>query len=125
MRVATGIRLSRAFMGLFLALVLVPATVAARPDMGLPDFTALVQANSPGVVNIGTTRKVSVRQGLPPGLDMPENELFEEFLKRFFGGEGQGPLEEHDTTSLGSGGAGSASSSFSSSPVWASGSRSP
>jgi serine protease Do len=73
--------------------------MAARA--ALPDFTLLVEANSPAVVNIGTTRKVSVPRGMPPGLELPEHELFGELFRRFFG-EGGEP-EEFDTTSLGSG----------------------
>ena len=85
----------------FLALVLLLLTSAshAQPE-GLPDFTRLVEANSPAVVNIGTTRKVSMPHGLPPGMELPDNEMFGELFRRFFG---DGEMEEFDTTSLGSG----------------------
>lgn len=72
----------------------------------LPDFTQLVEAAAPGVVNISSTRMVSSRgaqfQG-PGGQEMPE------FFRRFFGdqfpmppgqGGGGGSQERH---SLGSG----------------------
>jgi len=88
-----------------LIVVLLCLGLLASPAMAaraaLPDFTPLVEANSPAVVNIGTTRKVSVPRGMPPGLNLPENEMFDELFRRFFG-EGGEP-EEFDTTSLGSG----------------------
>ncbi|HDP89982.1 MAG TPA: DegQ family serine endoprotease [Thioalkalivibrio sp.] len=77
------------------------AATAALARPALPDFTQLVEANSPAVVNIGTTRKVSMHRGLPPGMEIPDNEMFGELFRRFFG-EGGEP-EEFDTTSLGSG----------------------
>ena len=80
-------------------LLLVSGTSSAQP--ALPDFTGLVEANSPAVVNIGTTRKVSMPHGLPPGMELPDDEMFGELLRRFFGGDGE--MEEFDTTSLGSG----------------------
>lgn len=67
------------------------ATATATPatplvSAGLPDFTNLVAAVGPSVVNIRTTDKVQPqrRNGRPhtPGMD-PQ---FEEFLRRFFGG---------------------------------------
>lgn len=91
---------------LFLALSLNSAW-AASGRAALPDFTGLVETLSPAVVNIGTTRKVSAPGGLPrlpPGMEIPDSELFDEFLRRFFGGGGgDGEPEAFDTTSLGSG----------------------
>jgi len=54
---------------------------AVSPQMvGLPDFTKLVEENSPVVVNISTTKKIT-RQASPHQFEgMPE-----ELLKRFFG----------------------------------------
>lgn len=76
---------------------------------GLPDFVPLVEANSPAVVNISTTQKVKVPNGhgfsVPPG--MPDNEMLQEFLRKFFEQQGQEmpEFEEEfgDASSLGSG----------------------
>ena len=70
----------------------------------LPDFTELAEANSAAVVNISTTQKVKQSvHGLPPGIEIPEDSPWGDFLRRFFGdGEG-GQIEEFDSRSLGSG----------------------
>ncbi len=80
-------------------------TAVARVNAAaLPDFTALVEESSPAVVNISTTQKrQSMRPQLPKGLeipDIPEDSPFNEFFRRFFG---EGPIEEFDSQSLGSG----------------------
>ncbi len=84
--------------GLFLM-----STATARE---LPDFTSLVEANSPAVVNISTSQKVQRERRLPHGFQMPEipeNSPFGDLFRRFFGeGEGGEP-EEFDSKSLGSG----------------------
>ncbi|MGD8783018.1 MAG: DegQ family serine endoprotease [Thioalkalispiraceae bacterium] len=70
----------------------------------LPDFTDLVEKVGPSVVNISTTQKVSRSHALPPGMEMPEfpeNSPWGELFKKFFGEDG--PPEEFDTQSLGSG----------------------
>ncbi|KFI21833.1 DegQ family serine endoprotease [Nitrosococcus oceani] len=71
---------------------------------GLPDFTELVKNNSPAVVNISTTQKIT--QGgsrLPHGLhQLPEGSPFEDFFRRFFD-EGTGEPRSFETHSLGSG----------------------
>ncbi len=60
-----------------------PPTAAAPLVNGLPDFTGLVSAATPSVVNISTTRKArSSSRGLPEGAE----EFLEEWLRRFFGG---------------------------------------
>lgn len=73
----------------------------------LPDFTEMVAENSPAVVNIGTTGKVTAdAQGkatpepfnMP---DIPEDNPFHDFFRKFFG-EGQ-PGEPSPRNSLGSG----------------------
>ena len=79
------------------ALVWAAQAVAAP---ALPDFTTLVEQHSGAVVNIGTTRKVAVPHGLPPRLELPDDERFGELFRRFFG---DGQPEEFDATSLGSG----------------------
>ena len=73
----------------------------------LPDFTQLVEQNSPAVVNISTTqkRRAPGRRQLPKGYeipDLPKDSPFHEFFRRFFG-EGEGNIEEFDSQSLGSG----------------------
>lgn len=74
----------------------------------LPDFSDLVEANSPVVVNISTTTKAKESPtGLPPGMEMPnlpDDSPFNDLFKHFFGegGEGGGP-DEFDAKSLGSG----------------------
>ncbi|HAZ60848.1 MAG TPA: serine peptidase, partial [Gammaproteobacteria bacterium] len=79
-------------------------TFAAR---GLPDFTELVKGNAPAVVNIST--KARDGGAAPPPMpfnlpDVPEDNPFHEFFRRFFGeippgGGGRGD----PTSSLGSG----------------------
>lgn len=103
MKAATVSPLLRIAGLLVISLMFGPAW-AAEGRAALPDFTGLVETLSPAVVNIGTTRKVTAPHGLPqlpPGIEIPDNELFDEFLRRFFGGDGE--MEEFDTTSLGSG----------------------
>lgn len=85
-----------------LMLLLAPAAGAAVRD--LPDFTELVEQSSPAVVNISTTTKVKQeRFRSPHGGGMPEQQPFDEFLRRFFGDRGDGGSEESDEKSLGSG----------------------
>ena len=68
---------------------------------GLPDFTDLVEQNSPSVVNISTTQKIKQGQSMSPHGGMPETP-FDDFFRKFFGDEG-GDLREYDAKSLGSG----------------------
>ncbi len=88
---------------LFAGLMLLSLSGYARP---LPDFTELVEANSPAVVNISTSQKrrqSGQRPQLPKGFeipDLPEDSPFNEFFRRFFG---EGEIEEFNTQSLGSG----------------------
>ncbi|MBU6436986.1 MAG: DegQ family serine endoprotease [Betaproteobacteria bacterium] len=64
------------------------AAPAAPLVSGLPDFTALVEKDGPGVVNIRTTERV--RQGAVPGMD----EDMQEFFRRFFGVPMPGPRQQ-------------------------------
>lgn len=90
-------------------LLLVSGSPVFALSSGLPDFVPLVEQNSPAVVNISTTQKIkSPAAGnfeLPPG--MPDNEMLQEFLKKFFEQQGKEmpPLEDEfgDASSLGSG----------------------
>jgi serine protease Do len=97
------------FARLFIAvLMLGTASLANALSLGesrLPDFTKLVEDNSPAVVNISTTQKVK-HPMMPHGFqmpDIPEDSPWGDFLRRFFGEEGGGPMEEFETQSLGSG----------------------
>jgi serine protease Do len=76
---------------------------AATATRALPDFSALVEANGPAVVNISTTQAVTRRE-LPESdtQETPENGPFNDFLRRYFGEE-EPPSEFFDNKSLGSG----------------------
>lgn len=78
--------------------ITVPVNLAAR---NLPEFTGLVKQNSPAVVNISTTQKLSPKQVLPKELQSPEaEELFDELLKRFMEpGQGGAPFDFGGNTS--------------------------
>lgn len=91
---------SLACIGIIAGSSLQQASAAApNPIVGLPDFTALVERSSAAVVNISTTSKRAASE-VPPGLEnIPKDNPFYEFYRRFF--EGQ-PFER-DTQSLGSG----------------------
>jgi len=89
--------LKRLFLTFFL--LIVPIASAAQ----LPDFTDLVEKQGPAVVNISTTQ--SVRNPLLPQVpNLPEDDPFYEFFRRFIPqpGPGQGP-REFQSQSLGSG----------------------
>lgn len=77
----------------------------ARLNGALPDFTALVEREGGAVVNISTTQKVRER-GVPhPQFrDVPEDDPFYEFFKRFAPQQPRGGApREFETHSLGSG----------------------
>lgn len=86
-------------------LFVAPPSVAAVSAQ-LPDFTRVVEATSPAVVNISTTQKAKPQGGksMPHGgriPGMPEGTPFDELFRRFFE---QGPdSEPDDGRSLGSG----------------------
>ncbi|MGD8407767.1 MAG: DegQ family serine endoprotease [Thiohalophilus sp.] len=88
-------------------LLISPAQALLGANGKLPDFTELVEKNSPAVVNISTTQKIKRDHGMPPGMnipDFPEDSPFGDLFRHFFGegGPDSGP-EEFDTQSLGSG----------------------
>ena len=89
----------------FLAGLLSLASVASARSLALPDFTGLVEASTPAVVNISTMThskdKGTGSFGLPHGMDPS----MEDLLRRFFGGRGHGtvPAPHGDQESLGSG----------------------
>lgn len=65
----------------------------------LPDFTDLVEKQGASVVNVSTTQAVQTHAGLQGLPNLPENEAFNEFFKRF---APQMPREK-ESQSLGSG----------------------
>jgi serine protease Do len=87
---------------LLVALLFVAQSAQARD---LPEFTRLVEAYGPAVVNI-STKQVSKRPALPPGLeipDFPKGTPWDELFRHFFGeGRGAEP-QEREARSLGSG----------------------
>ncbi|BAW80854.1 protease Do [Candidatus Nitrosoglobus terrae] len=87
----------------FIALLLIISGVQAE---GLPDFTELVKKNSPAVVNISTTQKVTRSgPGFPRGLhQFPKGTPFDDFFRHFFGDQGGDEgQQKFETHSLGSG----------------------
>lgn len=88
---------------LLVALMFVASVAQARD---LPDFTRLVEAYGPAVVNI-STKQVTKGPTLPRGLDIPDlpkGTPWDDFFRHFFGdGNGNGGPQEHETRSLGSG----------------------
>jgi serine protease Do len=81
---------------------LMSASTLAAPMRPLPDFTSLVEANGPAVVNISTTQATK-RQALPGAEpETQDNGPFNDFLRRYFGDE-EPPPEFFDNKSLGSG----------------------
>ncbi len=67
----------------------------------LPDFTELVERHGPAVVNISTTQTVR-REATPQIPNLPENDPFYDFFRRFMP-PGGGRPREFEAKSLGSG----------------------
>jgi len=79
--------------------------LAAAQVTALPEFTALVEAQGPAVVNI-STRQTQNRSQRLRGFsvpDLPEGNPLNDFLRRYFGEEGEVPDDEPLARSLGSG----------------------
>jgi len=78
----------------------VPVAPAASSAAALPDFTGLVAANGPAVVNITVTQKAekTAFEGAPQGMD--PNDPFFQFFRRFGMPEPSNPTPAHG---LGSG----------------------
>ncbi len=90
---------------LMLSLGLALQSVQARE---LPEFTRLVEAYGPAVVNISTKqKKKSGHPSLPEGLqipDLPKGGPWDELFRHFFGEGGKGgEMPEREARSLGSG----------------------
>ncbi len=98
--------LARGYRFVSLMLIALFSSWGLAQAQQLPDFTGLVEAASPAVVNISTTQKVhSFQPSLPPGLeipDLPEGTPFGDWFRHFFG-DGQDGPREFDAKSLGSG----------------------
>ncbi|MFP4609813.1 MAG: DegQ family serine endoprotease [Thiohalophilus sp.] len=95
---------------LILGFFATPSQALMGSNDKLPDFTELAEKNSPAVVNISTTQKISREHGMPPGFNVPEfpeGSPFGDLFKHFFGEEGPpgggGQPEEFENQSLGSG----------------------
>lgn len=96
----------RLSMSMAMLALLTVAAGAGAAVKDLPDFTELVEQSSPAVVNISTTTKIKQEQFRNPhGEAMPDQQPFDDFLRRFFGDRGGdgGGTEEFDEKSLGSG----------------------
>lgn len=86
----------------FAFILLLTSSVSVAVERNLPDFSALVESNRPGVVNISTTQ--TVRRPPPAGMaapDEPDAGQFNDFFRHYFGEEGA--QEYFDSESLGSG----------------------
>jgi serine protease Do len=86
---------------LSLAVLSIPVDAAVVTGRTLPDFSALVEANGPSVVNISTTQAVK-RAASESDQDVPDNRGFNDLLRRYFGDE-EPPPDFSDSKSLGSG----------------------
>ncbi len=92
--------LTTAILGVAL---LVGATIPARADDRVPDFTQIVETHRNAVVHIATTQTVSRGSGqVPEGLmeRLPPDSPFREFFERFERGD---PGRQRERSSLGSG----------------------
>ncbi|ABI56692.1 DegQ family serine endoprotease [Alkalilimnicola ehrlichii MLHE-1] len=99
---------SYGYLAALLALALLTFGASAGAKSHLPDFTELVEENSPAVVNISTRQTPESRGGsgrLPDHFDIPEDHPLRDFMERFFGERGERPPEhgQRRPRSLGSG----------------------
>ncbi len=87
-----------AFM--LLSLVIAPSSYG---QILLPDFTEMVEKNSPAVVNISTSQKAVEMVGqLPKGLEIPEGSQLDELFRRFLDKKKR-ETPQREAKSLGSG----------------------
>ncbi|MFK5969267.1 MAG: Do family serine endopeptidase [Candidatus Marithrix sp.] len=92
-------------LGICLTSIFLITSISAQE---LPNFIKLVELYGPTVVNISTTAKKNKDSSNGEILKLPQNNPFKDgpfhdFFKRFFDNEGNGFLDEHPSTSLGSG----------------------
>ncbi|BCR03517.1 peptidase [Desulfuromonas versatilis] len=83
-----------------LCLLLALALPGVATAVDGPDFVTLAKNLKPAVVNINTSKTVQPRRPMLPGPRSPQDQLFEDFFDRFFGGQPVPPRKER---SLGSG----------------------
>ncbi len=98
-------RISQVLVAAVLMATCIVAGPIAVQASSLPEFTTLVEAQGPSVVNI-STRQTHSKGRLPHGFevpDLPEGNPLNEFLRRYFGDEGEAPDDETLARSLGSG----------------------
>lgn len=76
---------------------------ASSQASSLPDFTELVQATSPSVVNIATIKHANSYGGIADQYNLPKD--MPDIFRQFFGPQGpnQGPQSQQEKSSLGSG----------------------
>lgn len=74
--------------------------VASGFAKDLPDFSGLAETQGPAVVNISTTQTIRQSQIIPQIPNLPEDDPFYEFFRRFMPPPGQ---REFESKSLGSG----------------------
>ncbi len=86
-------------------LLLVCMPVWATKTVALPDFTGLVEASTPAVVNISTTTRSKEEGSSPFRLPHGMDPSMEDLLRKFFGGKAPGriPGMPSEQRSLGSG----------------------
>lgn len=78
-----------------------PLAAGARE---LPEFTELFERQGPAVVNISSEQaQTSAPMSQFSIPDLPDDSPFQDFFRRFFGEEGEGPGNEIPSRSLGSG----------------------
>lgn len=84
----------------YFAMLFCLPVLASAASLQLPDFTTLIEASSPAVVNISTTHRVNANPWQQ--YNIPENSPFGDLFRHYFG-EGGIPPMERDAVSLGSG----------------------
>ncbi len=85
--------------------MLLLSTTVVVEAASLPDFTGMVEAYGPAVVNISTKQKKTIKRGLGHGLkipDLPDDSPLNDLFRHFFEEE-QGGGRQFNSTSLGSG----------------------
>lgn len=87
-----------------LLLVLAPLPLPAAAQVVLPDFADLAEKQGAAVVNISTTQIMRGGRGLPQFPNIPEDDPFFDFFRRFLppNAGGQAP-KDYESRSLGSG----------------------
>lgn len=85
------------------AMILLAVAGSAEGRLGLPDFTPLVRENTPAVVNISTTQKVTDQENdkARRSLQGPDERSLKDYFQQFF--DDQLSPRAYDAQSLGSG----------------------